>query len=85
MQCLAILFAFVLVFVDRTIVLKLASAFVSITDALNEGHNMQRSGSGRIHNSLKQKIQKNCEEINLMKEENEYVEAEVVGVGVDDE
>ncbi len=79
--------------------IKLASAFVSIMDALNEGHNMKRSGSGRSYNSLKQKIQKSCEEINLMKEENErvllswkkqvpggeYVEAEGVGVGVDDE
>ena len=53
--------------------LKLASAFVSIMDALNEGHNMKRSGSGRSYNSLKQKIQKSCEEINLMKEENERV------------
>ena len=52
---------------------KLASAFVSIMDALNEGHNMKRSGSGRSYNSLKQKIQKSCEEINLMKEENERV------------
>ena len=41
-----------LVFVDLTIVLKLASAFVSIMDALNEGHNMKRSGSGRSYTSL---------------------------------
>ncbi len=34
---------------------------------------MKRSGSGRSYNSLKQKIQKRCEKIKLMKEEKERV------------